>query len=95
MRWKRKSHPQNRVVSQPFQHDKQVEAMFEEDVKPGHMRKVVNSQALKDFGFDQTTPAIAALQKNDDSFWTVHDGTHRVHTSPQIIVRDQVAYPAI
>eukprot|EP00973_Karenia_brevis_P037611 5190488-Karenia_brevis.AAC.1 len=69
--------------------------MFEEDVRIGHMRKLANFEAEREFGGSYTTAAIAALQKDEDSFRIIHDGTHKVRVNPQIIVRDQIAYPAV
>eukprot|EP00973_Karenia_brevis_P014954 2040467-Karenia_brevis.AAC.1 len=44
-------------------HVKEVEEMFEEDVRIGHMRKLANAEAEREFGGSYTTAAIAALQK--------------------------------
>eukprot|EP00973_Karenia_brevis_P010316 1396993-Karenia_brevis.AAC.1 len=49
--------------------------MFEQDVLIGHMRKMTNFEAEQEFGSGYTTAAIAALQKDEDSFRIIHDGT--------------------
>eukprot|EP00973_Karenia_brevis_P084342 11705788-Karenia_brevis.AAC.1 len=54
-----------------------VEAMFKEDVELGHMRMLSDSEALKEFGVFHTA-AIGALEKSDDTFRVIHDGTHGV-----------------
>eukprot|EP00973_Karenia_brevis_P037472 5169693-Karenia_brevis.AAC.1 len=41
------------------------------------------------------TAAIGALEKSDDSFRVIHDGTHGVQADLEIVTRDQVAYPTI
>eukprot|EP00973_Karenia_brevis_P008306 1125016-Karenia_brevis.AAC.1 len=61
----------------------------------GHMRKLTYLEAEQEFGKEYTTAAIAALQEDEDSFRIIHDGTHKVGVNPQIIVRDQIADPAV
>eukprot|EP00973_Karenia_brevis_P069937 9724972-Karenia_brevis.AAC.1 len=58
-------------------HVKEVEEMFEQDVQIGHMRKLSNLEAEREFGGSYTTAAIAALQEDEDSFRIIHDGTHK------------------
>eukprot|EP00973_Karenia_brevis_P002857 387947-Karenia_brevis.AAC.1 len=48
-----------------LQHVKEVEEMFEQDVLVGHMRKLSNLEAEREFGKGYTTAAIAALQKDE------------------------------
>eukprot|EP00973_Karenia_brevis_P015227 2082575-Karenia_brevis.AAC.1 len=92
MRWRRygdmddEVDPESKsIYVSAVDHVSGVEAMFEEDVRMGHMRKLTNLEA----------EAIAALQKDEDLFRIIHDGTHKVRVNPQIIVRDQIAYPAV
>eukprot|EP00973_Karenia_brevis_P007400 1001093-Karenia_brevis.AAC.1 len=68
--------------------------MFEEDIELGHMRKLTDAEAKKEFGSFHTA-AIGALEKSDDTFRIIHDGTHGVQVNLEIINRDQVAYPTI
>eukprot|EP00973_Karenia_brevis_P095222 12426337-Karenia_brevis.AAC.1 len=58
-------------------HVGEVEEMFEQDVQMGHMRKLSNLEAENEFGKGYTTAAIAALQKDEESFRIIHDGTHK------------------
>eukprot|EP00973_Karenia_brevis_P090354 12402187-Karenia_brevis.AAC.1 len=69
--------------------------MFEQDVLMGHMRNLSNFEAECKFGKGYPTAAIAALQKNGVSFRIIHDDTHQVRVNPRIIVRDQIADPAV
>eukprot|EP00973_Karenia_brevis_P019577 2685385-Karenia_brevis.AAC.1 len=58
------------------------------------MRKLTDAEAEKEFGSFHTA-AIGALEKSDDTFRIIHDGTHGVQVNLEIITRDQVAYPTI
>eukprot|EP00973_Karenia_brevis_P061099 8497194-Karenia_brevis.AAC.1 len=73
---------------------KAVEAMFEEDIELGHMRKLTDAEADREFG-PYHTAAIGALEKSDDTFRIIHDGTHGVRVNLEIVTRDQVAYPTV
>eukprot|EP00973_Karenia_brevis_P016842 2308440-Karenia_brevis.AAC.1 len=53
-----------------------------------------DSEALKEFGVFHTA-AIGALEKSDDTFRVIHDGTHGVQVNLDIVTREQVAYPTI
>eukprot|EP00973_Karenia_brevis_P039659 5475295-Karenia_brevis.AAC.1 len=56
-------------------HVEEVEEMFREDLKEGHMRWLTDKEALEEFG-EYTTAAIGALEKGDNSFRVIHDATH-------------------
>eukprot|EP00973_Karenia_brevis_P027245 3757970-Karenia_brevis.AAC.1 len=48
-------------------HVKEVEEMFREDLKEGHMRWLTNKEAFEEFG-EYTTAAIGALEKRGSQF---------------------------
>eukprot|EP00973_Karenia_brevis_P040162 5545820-Karenia_brevis.AAC.1 len=58
------------------------------------MRRLPKSYVDREFGVGYPTTAIAAIQKYEDPFRIIQDGTHEVRANPQIIVRDPIAYLA-
>eukprot|EP00973_Karenia_brevis_P068108 9475650-Karenia_brevis.AAC.1 len=69
--------------------------MFREDVSLGHMRHEAESVAKAEYGQHLVMAASGALQKADNTFRIIHDGTHGVHVNPRIKPRDQGRYPGI
>eukprot|EP00973_Karenia_brevis_P084593 11739298-Karenia_brevis.AAC.1 len=51
----------------------EIEPMSEEDAQMGHMRRLTDLEVKQEFGREYTTAAIAALQKNESSFDSIHD----------------------
>eukprot|EP00973_Karenia_brevis_P003523 489601-Karenia_brevis.AAC.1 len=55
-----------------------VEDMLREDVTLGHMRLEAENVAKAEYGQHLVMAAIGALEKGDNTFRIIHDGTHGV-----------------
>ena len=74
---------------------KAIERQFEEEAKEGFMRRVRKQQAEKEYGDSLLIAGLAAIEKSDESFRVIHDGTHGVKVNPKIKLRDQTRSPTI
>ena len=72
-----------------------IRSQFEEEAAMGHMRKVTNAEAAEICGAVPLCAAQGAIEKDDDTFRVIHDGTHGVWINPQIVPRDQVRSPSV
>eukprot|EP00973_Karenia_brevis_P035850 4947209-Karenia_brevis.AAC.1 len=70
--------------SSAVEHIKEVEEMFRQDVKEGHMRWLSDQQSFEEFG-KINTAAIGALEKGGHSFRVIHDATHGVQVNHEIL----------
>ena len=71
-----------------------LERQFREEQDMGMMVEVTDEEARAMFPGDELRIAsLAALEKDDDTFRVVHDGTHGVLVNPETRVRDQVRNP--
>ena len=71
-----------------------LERQFLEEQKMGMMIEVTDEEARAMYpGDDLRIASLAALEKDDDTFRVVHDGTHGVMVNPETRVRDQIRNP--
>eukprot|EP00973_Karenia_brevis_P045888 6354240-Karenia_brevis.AAC.1 len=63
--------------------------MFRDDVSLGHMRLEAESVVKAEYGQHLVRAAIGALEKGDNTFRIIHDGTHGVRVNPRIKPKDQ------
>ena len=70
-----------------------IEAQFQEEKEMGFMRVEQEAAIKEEYGDDICVAALGAIEKGDNSFRIIHDGTHGVQVNPRIIQRDQVRLP--
>ena len=69
---------------------------FKEEEAEGMMEEISLEEAKKRYHDKELLiAALAAIQKTDDSFRVLHDGTHEVLVNPRIIMRDQMRCPGV
>ena len=66
---------------------------FEAQRKLGMFHTTSLAEAREEFGSNLHIAALAMLEQGEDSFRTVHDGTHGVAVNPRSKVRDQHTSP--
>ena len=71
-----------------------IEAQFEDEAKVGAMLKMELEEASRIYGAQLRVASLGAIQKADESFRVVHDGTHGIGVNGNIKVRDQLACPS-
>ena len=70
-----------------------VQKQFRAEEEKGAMIEIEEDAARRKYGARLRVAALAALEKSDNSFRIVHDGTHGVGVNAQIKVLDQLRYP--
>lgn len=70
-----------------------LEKAFEEEKKAGRMRVMNYGEAQKLFKILKVA-AQGAIEKADDTFRIIHDGTHDVAINPHIKIQDQLRCPS-
>lgn len=70
-----------------------LKRQFEEEAKLGAMMKIDMEAALLRYGNDLRIASLGAIQKPDDSFRVIHDGSHGAGVNNHIVVRDQLEVP--
>ena len=72
-----------------------IEKQFREEESEGLMAEVPILAAESEFGEDLLFAALAGIEKSDESFRVIHDGTHGVKVNQRIKPRDQCRFPGI
>ena len=71
-----------------------LRSQFEEEEKLGMMRRMTEEAAREEYPDGRLRIAsLGALEKDDESFRVIHDGTHGAWVNPETRVRDQVKNP--
>ena len=70
-----------------------LEQQFEEEEKLGAMVKMPQVAAQDRYGAGLRIASLGAIQKADNSFRVIHDGTHGTGVNGNIHVRDQLVCP--
>ncbi len=71
-----------------------LEQQFEEEKLLGMMEEVDEAEFRSRYPKDRVLVAAqGALEKSDNSFRVIHDGTHGVSINPNVIPRDQTRMP--
>jgi len=72
------------------EHVADVRAQFIEEAEAGRMQRVSLAAAQEEFGSRLAIASLGALEKSDDTFRVIHDGSHAVRVNPGIRPRGQV-----
>jgi hypothetical protein len=65
-------------------------AQFKEEVRRGHMLRMKVGEARRRWGNRLTIAALGAIEKADETFRIIYDGSNKVMLNHRIRVRDQV-----
>ena len=70
-----------------------LEKQFLEEEQLGAMEKMDLADAQKAYGQNLRIASLGAIQKADDTFRAIHDGTHGTGVNSRITVQDQIVCP--
>ena len=71
-----------------------LEEQFAEEVREGRMVRMSLAEARRKYGAALRIAPQGAIEKQDNSFRAIHDGTHGPGVNPNIRIRDQIRFPS-
>ena len=76
-------------------HVGEIKQQFQEEAALGHMVEIKEADAEQEYGCLPLVAALGAIEKEDDTFRVIHDGSHGVRVNHAIVPRDQVRVPSV